>query len=429
MRRRGPRAWRTPKARPLLVTTDGANPLETQRLSVYEKDEDRARWSSTGELPYMPREMHPASFTTDGQSRLFICDTNNRCVQAFNLTGDYHGVALREGRQGIGEPALASWCSALDALIVLHKKEERWYLSRVEPGDPEELTQEFYAENCEPPKSKYNIEDLLNEISTDDDDDDDDITATTTATTTADSDTDTSDTDTDSGNVDTASVLLRIIEEGDEEEEVGVEGVKAQINDINISMNADSGVEDSDAENDVTPEAPSDYVRSHVSRLHRVQSARGVNSRTSPNRTSPGRTSPIMTSPSVTSPGRTPPSVTSPSRTPPSLSPFSRTSSGRTSPGRTSPNTTSPSRTPPSWSPFSRTSPSRTPTNRTTRRRSSSQSEAPGVDVGCSGGATSTKRPVARATERVEYEYVEDNQDINESGILMEDIGPEESEC
>ena len=123
------------RGRTLLVTTDGDR---APRLSVYEKDQDRPRWSATGEIPYMSEEMRPCAFTTDGAQRLYICDANNQCVQAFSVDGDYQGVALRQGRQGFGTPVLVSWSHVLSALIVVHRKNDRWFISRVEPGDPEE---------------------------------------------------------------------------------------------------------------------------------------------------------------------------------------------------------------------------------------------------------------------------------------------------
>ena len=123
------------RGRTLLVTTDGDR---APRLSVYEKDQDRPRWSATGEIPYMSEEMCPCAFTTDGAQRLYICDANNQCVQAFSVDGDYQGIALRQGRQGFGTPVLVSWSHVLSALIVVHRKNDRWFISRVEPGDPEE---------------------------------------------------------------------------------------------------------------------------------------------------------------------------------------------------------------------------------------------------------------------------------------------------
>ena len=153
----------------LLVTTDGDR---ASRLSVYEKDQDRPRWSATGEIPYMSEEMRPCAFTTDGAQRLYICDANNQCVQAFSVDGDYQGVALRQGCQGFGKPVLVSWSHVLSALIVVHRKNDRWFVSRVEPGDPEE-PEEPMAEPGESEAGDAHSEEL--NIDSDDDSESDDM--------------------------------------------------------------------------------------------------------------------------------------------------------------------------------------------------------------------------------------------------------------
>ena len=201
------------RRRTLLVTTDGDR---APRLSVYEKDQDRPLWSATGEIPYMPEEMHPSTFTTDGEQRLYICDANNQCVQAFSVDGDYQGVALRQGRQGFGAPVLVSWSHALSALIVVHRKNDRWLISRVEPGDPEEPEEP----TGEPEAGDAHYTAGSEELDIDSDDD-----------------------NTDAPRLDSESDDMEI---GAEARDLLAQGEKTYKVKAQANMDADSGVEDND---------------------------------------------------------------------------------------------------------------------------------------------------------------------------------------
>ena len=215
------------RRRTLPVTTDGDR---EPRLSVYEKDQDRPRWSATGEIPYMPEEMRPSAFTTDGEQRLYICDANNQCVQEFSVDGDYQGVALRQGRQGFGAPVLVSWSHALSALIVVHRKNDRWFISRVEPGVPEE-PEEPTGEPGEPEKGDVHHTTGSEELNIDSDD------------------------DTDAPKVDSESDHMEV---GAEARDLMAQGEKTHEVKAEDAMDADSGVEDNDTTDGGATEAQSD---------------------------------------------------------------------------------------------------------------------------------------------------------------------------
>ena len=114
-----------------LVVTTHAPMIEEERFCIcaHEPDKKVRKWSVT-ETP-TEKPMDPQGLTTDGRDQLYICDPNNECIQVFSSGGEYTGVLLRQGEQGLGTPLSVRWCNSKSLLVVLHRIEEEDLLSFV----------------------------------------------------------------------------------------------------------------------------------------------------------------------------------------------------------------------------------------------------------------------------------------------------------
>ena len=91
-------------------------------------------WTVTGKLPGKQEKMSATRIITDGCSHLYVCDyrKDNRSIQMFSVSeGFYLGCYMREGEQNIGAPILTFWSQVLRFLLVVHKKNDQWYLGSI----------------------------------------------------------------------------------------------------------------------------------------------------------------------------------------------------------------------------------------------------------------------------------------------------------
>ena len=113
----------------LVVTTHAQINEEEFFICAHDPDRKTKEWSVIETLVQMP--LCPQGLTTDGKGQLYICDPNNACIQMFSSGGEYRGVLLRQGEQGLGTPWSVRWCNSKSLLVVLHKTSERDLLSFV----------------------------------------------------------------------------------------------------------------------------------------------------------------------------------------------------------------------------------------------------------------------------------------------------------
>ena len=59
------------------------------------------KWRVQGRLKGMLTEMRACGVTSDGHGHLFICDSNNKCVQIFSVDGVYMRALFSGGSLGI----------------------------------------------------------------------------------------------------------------------------------------------------------------------------------------------------------------------------------------------------------------------------------------------------------------------------------------
>ena len=99
-------------------------------LSAFNIETGKLKWSQKGRLDGMQREMNLIGVTTDGLGHLFVCDSDNGCIQMFSAAdGRYMGPLVREGEQGLGELKCLGWCQSSGSLVVVHKKNSECYIS------------------------------------------------------------------------------------------------------------------------------------------------------------------------------------------------------------------------------------------------------------------------------------------------------------
>ena len=74
---------------------------------------------------YLPGSMNAVGVTTNGRGQLFVCDTNNSCIQMLSRNGTFLGSVLSSGDRGLGNPMRVRWCRKRESLVVAHPYEKR----------------------------------------------------------------------------------------------------------------------------------------------------------------------------------------------------------------------------------------------------------------------------------------------------------------
>ena len=110
--------------RELLIQTD-----KQGEISAYNTGDDRAEWRARGALGNMKQPMHPVGVTTDGLHHIFVCDTNNACVQCLSApSGRYLGPLMRYDNRSLGSPVRVRWCEDAASLVVVTADDSGWYI-------------------------------------------------------------------------------------------------------------------------------------------------------------------------------------------------------------------------------------------------------------------------------------------------------------
>ena len=114
----------------LLVITCGQPRLTKGGVQVYNLKTKQLEWRVEGRLTGMKKFLKAEGLTTNDQGHLFVCDDNNKCVQMLNVAdGRYLGTLIKNGEQGLGEPARIRWCSKISSFVIIHLKNDKWWIS------------------------------------------------------------------------------------------------------------------------------------------------------------------------------------------------------------------------------------------------------------------------------------------------------------
>ena len=108
------------KDKTLIVIAD-----DYEGIFAFDSETGELDWRSDEWEDWEGDEMYARSVTADNRGHLFVCDTNNDCIQVFTtMDGEYQGVAFKEGEQGLGEPKRIRWCQTLSSLIIAHQEND-----------------------------------------------------------------------------------------------------------------------------------------------------------------------------------------------------------------------------------------------------------------------------------------------------------------
>ena len=102
----------------LVVATSGFGGA----IYAYNTAQNAIEWTVEGRLPGMRTNMKPHGVTTDGQGHLFVCDSDNKCIQMFSMDGEFMGSVLKEETQGFDQLAAICWSWSSNSLILVHRK-------------------------------------------------------------------------------------------------------------------------------------------------------------------------------------------------------------------------------------------------------------------------------------------------------------------
>ena len=107
----------------LIATDSGAVVGRSGEICAYNTATDELEWSVKGKLEGMMKKMDPRGVTTDGRGHLFICDTNNECIQMFSIRdGSYMGAVMK---RGLRDPYLIQWCEVTLSLVINYTKDNQ----------------------------------------------------------------------------------------------------------------------------------------------------------------------------------------------------------------------------------------------------------------------------------------------------------------
>ena len=117
-------------------------------INSYNTSSNKREWCVRGELTERDENICPRRIVTDGCGHLFVIDRGNDCVQMFSTDSVYMGRLLREERC-FGRLSKIDWCSDTSSLVVLHKRNRKYEISRVQEttSSSEEDISEFSDES------------------------------------------------------------------------------------------------------------------------------------------------------------------------------------------------------------------------------------------------------------------------------------------
>ena len=150
-------------------------------INSYNTSSNKREWCVNGEMTEGDENICPRRIVTDGCGHLFVIDTGNDCVQMFSTDSVYMGRLLRE-EHCFGKLSKFDWCDETSSLVVLHKRNRKYEISRAQEETPvssEEDMSEFSDESPtrqehESPISRHSFSSRSAlSVGNDDDDEDD----------------------------------------------------------------------------------------------------------------------------------------------------------------------------------------------------------------------------------------------------------------
>ena len=96
------------------------------QLCAYNIKTGEMVWAVNGKQPGTNKDICGVAVTSDGNGHLFVCDTNNNCVQMFSADGSDQGRLEIEDKETLGKLKTIRWCSSSSSLIVVHSRDGQY---------------------------------------------------------------------------------------------------------------------------------------------------------------------------------------------------------------------------------------------------------------------------------------------------------------
>ena len=100
-------------------------------LQTFKIDTGKVKWIKKDiHLPGQNENCEPYCLAADRKGRLFVNDSNNKCIQIFSESdGQYLGCLIKEGEQDLGEVKQMCFNESTSQLVVSHKKDEKIFIA------------------------------------------------------------------------------------------------------------------------------------------------------------------------------------------------------------------------------------------------------------------------------------------------------------
>ena len=115
------------------------NGKDESGICAYNTRTGKLQWNADGNIPGVHKRMVPADVATDGCGHLFVCDTNNACLQMFSTHGHFLKAfdldVLKVKNKGVATPHHICWSSGTSSLVVAFENNKKHFIAVIKVGE------------------------------------------------------------------------------------------------------------------------------------------------------------------------------------------------------------------------------------------------------------------------------------------------------
>ena len=108
-------------------------------ICAYNMRTGKLQWNTDGIIPGVHKRMVPTDVATDGRGHLFVCDTNNACLQMFSTKGHFLEAfdldVLKAENKGVATPHHICWSSGISSLVVVFENNKKHFIAVIKVGE------------------------------------------------------------------------------------------------------------------------------------------------------------------------------------------------------------------------------------------------------------------------------------------------------
>ena len=102
-------------------------------ICAYNTRTGKLQWNADGVIPGVD------NVATDGRGHLFVCDTNNTCLQMFSTDGNFLQAfdldVLKVKNKGVATPHHICWSSGTSSLVVVFENNKKHFIAVIKLGE------------------------------------------------------------------------------------------------------------------------------------------------------------------------------------------------------------------------------------------------------------------------------------------------------